>query len=144
MEGLYTITPPAGEADRLGAHRVFEDFLTLYQPALTSVEHYLTKVVDETEPTYAMAYEPWLVALRDLMQGAYLIARRIPLPDPASFIEALQMFRFEGAIHLLSDICADCRLLLSSDWAKKFHEHIDMLLFSASILFRQQHEGLQR
>jgi hypothetical protein len=137
MEDYLQIEPPLSGDDREGAQRVFEEFLVLYQPALSSVQHYLERVIFEA-PDYADAYKPWHKALQDLFQGVYLTAKRIPLPDPDAFLEALRMFSFQSAIQFLCDLCISCRLALQRDWAKHFHEHINMLLFSQAILAQKQ------
>jgi len=136
------ITPPAHGDDTEGAKRVFEQFFILYQPALTRVEHYLEHVIDQMEPAYAEAYRPWHKALRDLSQCFYLAARKIPLPDPESFMDALRMFSFDSAVEFLKDLCISCQLVLDKDWAQHFREHIDMLLFSLTILNRKQQNSL--
>lgn len=138
MGNVHSITPPLHEGDKKGAERVFQDFLVVYQPVLTNIEGYLAKVVEEINPIYVGAYEPWLSGLRDLIRGAYLVAKRIPMPDPESFIDALHMFSFDSAIEFLKDICACCRINLAHDWGENFRKHIDMLLFSTAILYRQQ------
>lgn len=138
MGGMDDIRPPKGDDDINGAQRVFEDFLVLYQPTMSRVEEYLEKIVEETRPAYAEAYRPWLKALQDMMQGIYLVAKKIPLPDSESFMESLRMFSFESAIDFLRDICVCCRHILPRDWTDRFREHINMLLFSLSILNRQE------
>lgn len=138
MEEPFRILPPANEGDSEGAQRVFEEFLTLYQPALVRMEYYLEQVMEQAEPAFAEAYRPWHKALRDLYRGVYLLARRMPLPDSEAFVEALRMFSFGSSVRFLRDICLNCRLSIERDWAEHFRAHIDMLLFSLSILTRQQ------
>ena len=127
-----------------GAQRVFEDFFNLYQPAFISIEHYLEDAMDHMAPIYANAYRPWYKGLHDLLRGVTLMAKKIPLPDPEEFSDALCMFSFDGAIQFLSDLCISCRLVLQNDWAQRFHEHINLLLFSLSILERQNRQGIAR
>lgn len=138
MEAFIQIIPPTGEDDREGAQRVFEEFLTLYQPTLVRTEYYLEQIMEELEPEYAEAYRPWHQALHNLFRGVYLISKKIPLSDPEGFMESLRMFSFDSAIRFLYDLCISCRLALQRDWIENFHKHINMLLFSATILNRQQ------
>ncbi len=140
MEDYLQIMPPTDGEDIEGAHRVFEEFLVLYQPALLSVERYLETVIEEIGPDYADAYRPWHKGLHDLFQGVYLMAKKIPLPDPEAFADALRMFSFDSAVRFLWDLCISCKLALQSDWVERFREHIDMLLFSLSILNRHQQQ----
>lgn len=140
MGEYKVIVPPMNEDDTEGAQRVFEEFLVLYQPALTHIEHFLEHVMEDAGPDYADAYKPWHKALHDLFRGVYLVAKKIPLPDPEAFTEALRMFSFDSAIQFLSDVCLSCRLSLQNDWGQRFREHINILLFSVSILNRQQQE----
>lgn len=144
MEDLKVIIPPAGEDDTEGAQRVFEEFLTLYQPVLMRVEYYLEEVIEHAGVTYAEAYKPWQSALHDLFKGVYLTAKAVPLPDTEKFIDALRTFSFDSAIRFLSDICTSCRLKLPQDWVTKFREHINLLLFSLAILTRAQQPSLAR
>ncbi len=144
MEESFRITPPLGAGDTEGAGRVFKEFLHAYQPILVRTEHYLEQMIQSMEPAYAAAYVPWHKSLRDLFHGAYLMARNIPLPDPESFVEALRVFSFEGAAQFLRDLCSCCRLNIPRDWAERFREHIDLLLFSLSILNRGQQQGVTR
>lgn len=138
MENYPDITPPENEEDKEGAYRACREFLTIYQPILTRIEFYLEQVIEQAGPAYAEAYRPWHKSLQDLLHGAYLTARKIPLPDPDAFVEALRMFSFESAIQFLRDICASCQIVLQHDWKEHFRKHIDTLLFSVAILNRQQ------
>lgn len=138
MEDLKIIIPPKGEDDTEGAQRVFEQFLVIYQPVLIRVEYYLEEVIEQAGVNYAEAYKPWHVALHDLFKGVYLTAKNIPIPDKDRFIDALRTFSFDSAIQFLSDICISCKLRLPQDWVAKFREHINLLLFSLSILARNQ------
>ncbi len=144
MEEFNHITPPSGEDDIEGARRVFDEFLTLYQPVLIRVEHQLEKVIGDLDPAFAEAYRPWQVALHDLLRGAYLVAKKIPLPDLDGFMEALSMFSFESAIQFLRDICDSCRMVIEYDWVRRFREHVDMMLFSLAILNRSREAELAR
>ena len=138
------ILPPSGENDAEGAQRVFEEFLLLYEPTLVRIEEYLEQVIEQAGPAYATAYRPWRKALRDLMRGVYLTARKIPLPDPEAFIDAAKMFYFDSASQFLRDICINCRIALQRDWVERFREHINFLLFSAAILGYRQEAALSR
>lgn len=138
----HLLIGPAHEEDMEGARRAFEEFFVLYQPALSQVERHLEKVIEEAGE-FAEAYRPWYLGLRDLFRGIYLTVRRIPLPDPESLREALHMFSFDSAVHLLRDLCISCRINVSRDWGQHFREHINMLLFSLSILNRQQEYRVQ-
>jgi hypothetical protein len=140
MEEDFRILPPQGEEDTEGAHRVFEEFLTIYEPTLVKIEYYLEEVIEQVGPTYAEAYRPWHKALNDLFHGVYLTSRDRPLPDSESFIDALKMFSFDSAIRFLKDIGVSCRVHMQRDWSEQFHEHINLLLFSASILQQKEQE----
>ena len=142
MEEDHRILPPKGEDDAEGAQRVFEEFLILYEPTLVRIEYYLEHVIEQVGPAYAEAYRPWHKAVHDLFRGVYLTVRNIPLPDPDSFIEALKMFGFDSAIQFLQDLCISCRIALERDWMEHFRQNIDLLLFSATILRREQQQAL--
>jgi len=141
--GAAEIIPPTGDDDRKGAERVFQEFFAEYQVVFTKVEVYLGNVIKEV-PAYSNAYKPWQKSLRELSRGIYLINKNIPLPNSKSFLEALQMFSFEGAINFLQDICINCHLELGRNWGERFRKHIDMLLFAFSILQRQQQPAYAR
>lgn len=143
MVALAMIRPPKGETDTAGAQRVFEEFFLLYQPTLTRAERYLEKAVKELQPEYAEGYQPWLRSLQQLLRGVYLVVKKIPMPDTESFLESLRTFSFDSAIEFLRDICVSSRISLSRDWTDRFREHINLLLFSAAILNRQQ-QALER
>lgn len=142
MELTGKMLPPTGEDDTEGAFRVFEGFLVIYQPALVGVEHYLHQAMHDMEPTFAEAYRPWQNALHDLFTGIYLTAKKIPLPDPEKFMEALRLFSFDSAIRFLHDICISCKMKMQANWSERFREHIDMLLFAANILERERGQGM--
>ena len=91
-------------------HRAFEEFLITYKPVLTKVEDYLEEVIEKTNPAYVEGYIPWKNALHELIAGAYLIARKIPLPNKEDFMEALCLFSFDSAIKFIKDICNICHL----------------------------------
>ncbi len=129
----HNLIPPLGDGDVEGAKRFFKDFLSEYQPLFTKVDVYLGQLV-KTAPEYADAYLPWKRALQDLSRGVYFTVKNIPLPNLEKFLEALKMFTFEGAVHFIEDICADCKLALEREWSRRFREHIDMLLFAFVIL----------
>ncbi len=136
MKTLFDIPRSGEHTDAI--HRVFEQFLIDYQPILFRVETYLDEVIEKTDQTYKEAYIPWKNAVHELLSGAYLVAKKIPLPNKDSFIEALSMFSFEGAITFLRDICNICQLQLKNGWRKEFQDNINQLLFSISILNQQQ------
>ncbi len=138
------IIPPAGEEDTEGARRIFSEFVTIYQPVLLQIDTQLEKTIGDLDPMFAEAYRPWHQALQQLIKGSHLIARKIPLPNTDSFLEALSMFSFEGAIAFLRDIGASCKLLINDEWAKRFRQYIDLMLFSLTILHKQQQVGLTR
>lgn len=144
MNDHLLIVPPSGEDDTEGAVRVFEEFLTLYQPTLIRIEFYLEEVIEQAGPEYADAYRPWHTALHDLFKGVYLTAKKIPLPNKSRFIDALKTFNFESALQFLRDLCANCKIQLSEDWVARFREHINLLLFSISILNRTEQPALAR
>lgn len=132
---------PSGDADVEGARRLFQDFFSEYQPVFTKVEVYLGQLIREA-PEYAEGYQPWRKSLHDLSRGVFLTVKNIPLPNAEAFMEALKMFTFEGAIHFLEDICANCRMKLEREWAQQFRKHVDMLLFAFAILHRQMQPAL--
>lgn len=138
------IIPPAGENDTEGARRIFGEFITQYQPILIQIDNQLSKTISTLEPMYAEAYRPWKQALEQLMKGAYFISKKIPLPSTDSFLEALSMFSFEGAIAFLWDIAASCKVIITDEWVKRFRQYIDLMLFSLTILHKQQQTGIAR
>lgn len=144
MEELFPITPPCGEDDTEGAQRVFEDFLTLYQPTLIRLEYHLEDIVDHAGTMYAEAYMPWRDALHELFKGVYLTAKKVPLPNKEKFIDALRTFSFNSALQFLIDMCASCKMRLPENWAETFREHINLLLFSIAILSREPRPSLVR
>ncbi len=125
-------------------HRAFEEFVVIYKPVLVRVEEYLEEIIKKTDPTYAVGYVPWKNALHELITGAYLIARKIPIPNKDDFMEALCLFSFESAIKFLRDICNICQLQLKRNWEKEFREHINRLLFAFSALHMQQQNSQSR
>lgn len=125
-------------------HHAFEEFITTYKPILVRVEDYLDEVIEKTDPAYVAGYIPWKNALHELITGAYLIARKIPLPNKEGFMEALCLFSFDSAIKFLRDICNICQLQLKKNWEKEFHDHIDKLLFAISAQNLQQQSSLSR
>lgn len=140
MEDDIKIIPPMGEDDIKGAERACEEFFILYQPTLSRIERHLETIISHTSLNYVEAYLPWQQALRDLIRGVYLTVKKIPLPNYEAFLEALHIFSFESAIQFLRDLCTSCNIDLSQSWEEKFREHINMLLFSVSILNRKNVE----
>ena len=138
------IIPPRGEEDTEGAQRVFEQFLKLYQSTFIRVEYYLEDIIEHAGPAYAEAYQPWHDAIHSLFKGVYLQAKRIPIPDSEKFIDALKTFSFDGAIKFLQDLCINCKLKVNREWVARFREHIKLLLFSLSILQRDQEFAISR
>lgn len=133
METLFNISQDIDKNDQLTIeHQVFEQFLMDYQPVLVKVEKYLEKVIDETDCMYREAYMPWKKALHELLEGAYYLAKKIPLPSKEEFMDALFMFSFKSTISFLSDICSICQLKLKNEWEKEFQDKINMLLFALS------------
>ena len=130
METMFNISTPPENLDSDSARRVFESFLTIYQPTLERVEDYLEEIIDTKAPVYGAAYEPWHDALKNLLRGAYLMSRKIPLPNKEDFLEALKMFSFESTILFLRDVCLSCHIKLMRDWEENFRSHINMLLFA--------------
>jgi len=135
MEKLFDTSVEGSKMDT--SHRVFESFIVAYQPILKTAEDYLEDIVERTAPAYAEAYKPWKDALHELLRGAYLISRKIPLPNKDRFVEALQMFSFDSTIKFLCDICKLCGIKLAKDWEEDFHEYINQLLFALASLNRQ-------
>lgn len=144
MEEYGIITPPKGEEDTAGARRVFGEFVVLYHPLLVRIDEQLDMVISEAGPDYAEGYRPWQRALRDLLQGVYMMAKNIPLPDTERFYEALCMFSIDSAAEFIRNICIDSRLYISRIWAQQFQEHIKLLQFALSILHKAQQPQLQR
>jgi len=144
MTDNLLITPPLDEDDTEGAMRVFDEFLTIYQPTLIRIEYYLEEIIEQAGPTYAEAYRPWHTALHNLFKGVYLVSRKIPLPNPTKFIDALKTFDFDSAVQFLYDLCANCKITLHENWVTRFKEHINLLLFSLSILSRKSQISLAR
>lgn len=137
-------TDTAQRAAAIPAHRVFEQFLSNYQAILVRVEDYLEEVIEKTDPAYGGAYIPWKNALHELLNGAYLIAKKIPLPNKEDFMDALCMFSFESTIKFLRDVCTICQLKLKKEWEHEFREHINQLLFTISNLNQKQQASLAR
>ncbi len=137
METLFDI--PRANDHQDNARRAFEQFFVSYQPMLKQAEDYLDEVIEKTDPIYGVAYVPWKNALHDLLTGAYLIIKKIPLPDKEAFMDALCMFSFDSTIEFLRDLFTLCQLQLKKDWEKEFREHIDRLLFAISTI-NQQHQ----
>ncbi len=133
---METLSDTSFKLDKKGfeapEYQVFEQFLIDYQPVLVRVEKYLEKTIEETDYIYREAYMPWKNALHELLEGAYFLARKIPLPSKEEFMDALFMFSFKGAIMFLHDICNICQLKLKSEWDREFQEKINLLLFSLS------------
>ena len=124
--------------DTQAIRRACKDFLEEYQPILNRVDKHLQHMMENTEPTYAKAYRPWLNGLRDICKGIYLLSKGIPLPDPEALLDALKMFSFESTIQLLHDICVSCKLKLQNDWVLKFRKDIDTMLFAAAAANKTQ------
>lgn len=131
-----SIVPPAGRHDIKGAQRTFEEFGILYRNDLTRIEAHLDRIIESAPTVFAEGYKPWRNALHDLLAGTYMMARNIPLPNVEGFMEALRMFSFDSSIHFLRDLCISCHIDVRTDWAKRFREHIDMLLFAFAVLHR--------
>lgn len=144
MGEYVAIIPPAGEDDTEGARRIFGEFLTLYQPILLQIDNHLEKTISTLDPMFAEAYRPWQQALQQLLKNAHLVAKRIPLPSTNDLMEALSMFSFDGAIAFLRDIGISCKIIITDDWVKRFRQYIDLMLFSLTILLKQQQTGLAR
>ena len=121
------VTPPSSNEDSDGAFRVFEEFLIIYQPALEQAECYLEQFSSIMQTGFSSAYTPWLKAVRELRKGIYLMAKKIPLPDPESFQDALRTFSFDSAAQLIRDICIGCKMRIDANWAKHFRDNILIL-----------------
>ncbi|MDX2113690.1 MAG: hypothetical protein SFW63_08180 [Alphaproteobacteria bacterium] len=137
------IPHPKHDADLQGAHMVFHQFMNRYQPIFIRLEGYLDDMA-QNAGRYAEAYKPWQQALHHLRRGVYLTAKKIPLQNAQTFIEAIQTFSFDGALRLLQDLCASCRISLPSGWAEQFRKHLKLLQFAFSIVLRQQQLSPQR
>ena len=142
METTLDITKSKAQTNT--GHRAFEEFLIVYKPVLVRIEDYLDEVIEKTDPAYVEGYIPWRNALHELITGAYLIARKIPLPNKEDFMEALCLFSFDSAIKFLCDICNICQLQIKKNWEKEFRDHIDKLLFTISTQNLQQQSSLSR
>jgi hypothetical protein len=144
MNKEQLIIAPKSEADSAGAERVLKDFARLYQPTILQAATHLSIFTEKMEPAYAAAYSPWQTALMDLAHGLQLMVRKIAIKDIERFMDALHMFSFEGAIQFLYDLCKSCKIQLHRDWQQQFRQHVDMLLFSLSILNREMASALAR
>jgi hypothetical protein len=144
MESIIDIHTPKDESDSEVARRVFEEFTLLYRPTLERVGQYLEDMMETKAPAYAEAYAPWHSALKTLVRGTYLVSRKVPLPNPEAFIEAVRMFSFEGTIQFLRDVCLSCQLKLVRNWEDKFREHINLLLTSLAILLQKREPNISR
>ena len=129
---------PFKQDDRQNAKNACVQFINEYHPILSTAETYLQNMIDNTEPAYAQAYKPWLKELRDLCVGVYMMSKDIPLKNPQSLLDALEMFTFDSALQLLHDVCITCKLQLKKDWLAKLREDINNMLFAAAVLTRGQ------
>lgn len=141
--GEDCIIAPIGADDTEGAKRVFEAFLTEYQPVFTQIERHLDKIM-EAVPIYAEAYLPWHKALREVSRGIYLTTKNIGLPNPKAFLDALTMFSFEGSVNFLQDLCISCKIEIQRNWAERFRKHVEMLLTALAILNRHKEAQITR
>lgn len=119
------------------SQRVCEAFIDSYYSTLTKADSYLTQI-EHNAAIYAEAYRPWHQSLTNLLQGVYLLSKKIPLPNPDEFLDALRTFSFSGTVNFLHDICLCCRIKLEQDWKERFRQHIDALLFAATILLKEK------
>lgn len=124
--------------DTRGAHALFHAFLEEYRPLLERVEEYLDHIGDSIPPYLAEGYIPWRKAVGDLLRGATLVARRISLPRPDDFSEALTLFTFPGAVGFIRDICACCQIELAAEWAERFRRRIQELMEAHLAILREQ------
>lgn len=135
---METLTNIAGITTKNDNNRlVFEDFIINYQPTLKEAEAYLDDMIEKIDPAFAEAYIPWKKSLHELLKGAYLMAKKVPLPNKAKFMEALQIFSFESAVTFLADILISCHIKLERDWAEKFRKSINNLLFAIANMQQQ-------
>lgn len=138
MTGSQHISPPENPADVSGAYRVINEFHQKYSEDLLSAQHYLDRLVTTTALEYAEGYKPWLKALKDFIQGVHLMAKKIPLPDPKRFREALSIFSLESTINFVFDLCAAARRTLDRDWSETFRKNIIAVMAAIQIVAQQQ------
>lgn len=144
MDGQLQPKHPFANNDRQSARNACVQFINEYHPILSTAESYLQNMIEQTEPTFAQAYKPWLKGLHDLCVGVYLLSKGIPLKNPQSLLEALKMFTFESTLQFLHDVCISCKLKLQGDWLRKFRQDIDNILFAAAVLSRGQEQARSR
>lgn len=106
----------------------FTQFYDYFNADLEIVEHYLKQAGESLEGKYTSMYQHWYKALRDLRQGIHLLAKRIPVPSPGRFLEALKIFSFSGAACFIRDIAIICNIPMEQNWAARFQNHIMLLL----------------
>lgn len=120
MAEYALILPPESDAGNGGAQRFFNEFLKQYHYALYNAGEYLDEMLAALTPEIAEGYRPWRQALRDLLDGTYRMARRIPLRSAQAFQDAIRIFTLESAATLLQDLCICCRMTLPVHWAATF------------------------
>ena len=138
MLNVITIKPPEDENDKAGAIRVFHEFLHQYQGALISAEHYFEQIMEQVQPQYSQAYQPWQRAVKDLLHGVYLVSTRIPLRNPKSLADALRLFTLDSAVCMLHDVCISCKMRVPGNWAYAFKENMRVLGAAFRVLMQQQ------
>ena len=136
--GSRSILPPTAPADVNGAYRVIDDFHQHYNEDLITAQNYLDRLVATTPAQFAEGYMPWLKALRDFVQGVHLLAKKIPLPDPKRFKEAVTIFSLDSTINFIFDLCAAARRTMEIDWAEKFRKDIVAVLAAFQIIAQQK------
>lgn len=141
METVLNVHRPESEDDQEGALRTFQEFAANYHQTLQQIDEYLDCTIADLDPIVAKAYEPWHNALQDLFHGVYLVAKKIPMPNPKAFVESMQIFSFDGAVQFLFDLCISCKLEIAQEWKKRFQEAINALMFAFDIINRQQQQA---
>jgi len=128
MDCVISIRPPEDADDAAGAVRVFQEFLGQYQNTLTSAEHYFEQVMTQVKPQFAPAYAPWQSAVKDLLQGVYIVAKRLPMHNPKALADALRLFSLDSAIAMLKDVCISCKIdIVHHQWAETFKRNMRAL-----------------
>ena len=137
-----TIAPPASAGDTSGAIRVFSEFLDEYEQILVSADQYLQNIMDQIGPEFAPAYRPWQKGVRDLLQGVFVVTRKLPVRNAKAFADALRLFSLDSAIAMLSDICISCKIALPRHWVAAFRKNIRVLSEAFRVLYRQRGQAL--
>lgn len=142
MVGIQRITLPVSNADLDGAYRVIDEFHRLHAADLSTAHEYLNTLMTTTAASYADGYRPWQKALKEFLQGIYLLVKKVPLPNTRQFKEALLTFSLASAANFVFDLCMAAKRNLSRDWVEMFHHNILAVLASFQIISQSRQVGL--